>query len=91
MAKRNRSKGRQNITIQWPREKGQKADKTLQYNGQEKKVKGQTKHYNTMAKRKRSKDRQNITIQWPREKGQRADKTLQYNGQEKKVTKTNNG
>jgi hypothetical protein len=52
-------------------------DKPLQYNGQEKKVKGQTKHYNAMAKRKRSQDRQNITIQWPREKGQRADKTLQ--------------
>jgi hypothetical protein len=30
-------------------------DKPLQYNGQEKKVKGQTKHYNAMAKRKRSK------------------------------------
>jgi hypothetical protein len=29
-------------------------DKPLQYNGQEKKVKGQTKYYNTMAKRKRS-------------------------------------
>ena len=32
------SKDRQTITIQWPREKGQRADKTLQYNGQEKKV-----------------------------------------------------